>query len=128
MSDLVSGLAEGALDLENSIEMPTMLFWISKNFAYVTLLFIPISSFATYMSFSGFGRNYIEHIVSNSYIVGQQAIFYSIFILFKQYSNSDYLEIIPVTIFVCYAFCVFWQFFKEGNRIFNIFRSRAKIM
>ncbi len=123
MTDLILGLSKGANDSENGIEIPSFLTWLSENFAYATLLLLPIFSFASYLGFLGFGRNYLEHIVLNSYATGQQAIFYSIFILLKIFIDSKYLEMIPFLISISYAFWVFWQFFIKGNRIINILRS-----
>jgi hypothetical protein len=123
MNDVVSGFSIGVNDSGEEIEMLPILTWLSENFAYTTLLLIPIFSLASFLSFLGLGTNYLEHTVLNSYITGQQAIFYSIFILIKIFIDSEYLELIPVLISVAYAFWVYWQFFIKGNRIINILRS-----
>ena len=123
MNDLILGFSKGANDSKSGIEIPSFLTWLSENFAYATLLLLPVFSFASYLSFFGFGRNYLEHIVLNSYVTGQQAIFYSIFILLKIFIDSKYLEIIPFLISISYAFWIFLQFFIKGNRIINILRS-----
>ncbi|TCI92180.1 DUF3667 domain-containing protein [Tenacibaculum sp. M341] len=53
--------------------------WLSNNYAYTALLLLPVFSFATYISFVDFKKNYLEHIVINAYVTGQQTIFYSFF-------------------------------------------------
>ncbi|MFV1884633.1 MAG: DUF3667 domain-containing protein [Balneola sp.] len=121
IDDLISGFF--SYDSERKSEIPSSLTWFSTNYAYTTLLLIPFFSFASFISFLGYGRNYLEHIVLNAYITGQQAIFYSIFITFEVFIDYELLEVIPVILSVSYTFWVFWQFFAEGNRIVNILRS-----
>ncbi len=62
MNDIVSGFSEASWDSESKTKAPSILIWLSANFAYATLLLLPIFSFASYLSFWGLGRNYLEHI------------------------------------------------------------------
>ena len=122
---LIADVIEGFFrhDSKKGIEIPPFVTWFSANYAYTTLLLLPIFSFASFLSFRGYGRNYLEHIVLNTYITGQQAIFYSIFISLEIFIDNDFLEVIPVILSLLYTFWVFWQFFTEGNRTIIIFRS-----
>jgi hypothetical protein len=120
MDDLISGFSSGAYDSE---EIPAILVWFSKNFAYTTLLLLPVFSFASYIAFLGLGRNYLEHIVINSYTTGQQAIFYSLFTILKTFIDSEIMESLPVLIAFSYTLWVFRQLFKKGSRFANILRS-----
>lgn len=109
-----------------SIEsMTSSMTWFSNNFAYTSLLLVPIFSLASFVSFSGKGRNYLEHIVLNAYIAGQQAIIYVFFMLLMMFIDLKALEPVPVLSSMFYTFWVFWQFFDEGNRIVNVIRSIA---
>ncbi|MFK7953719.1 MAG: DUF3667 domain-containing protein [Ekhidna sp.] len=121
LDDLISGFF--TYDSEKEPEIPSMLMWFSTNYAYSTLLLLPIFSFVSFMCFLGYGRNYLEHIILNAYITGQQAIFYSFFISLEIFIDHDILEVIPLFLSIGYAFVVFWQFFTEGNRIMNLIRS-----
>lgn len=121
VEDLVLGFF--SYDSEEAKEIPSVLKWFSSNYAYATLLLIPIFSLASYITFFRYGRNYLEHIVMNAYVTGQQAIFYSIFISLQIFIANDILEVIPLLLSLAYAFWVFWGFFTEGSRIKNIFRS-----
>ncbi|MFY0602684.1 MAG: DUF3667 domain-containing protein [Flavobacteriaceae bacterium] len=123
MNDLISGFSNASSDIGSTMEIPPVLTWLGKNFAYATLLLIPIFSLASYVSFLGLGTNYLEHIVINSYITGQQAIFYSVFIIIKLFFDSKILEAIPVLFSVSYAFWAYWQFFSKENGIMIILRS-----
>ena len=123
MDDLITGFSSGVYDAGDMTEVPTILNWFSKNIAYTTLLLLPVFSFASYLSFSGLGTNYLEHFVLNTYVTGQQAIFYLFFALIKKIIDSEIMEALPFLIAFSYALWVFWQFFKKGNRIVNILRS-----
>ncbi|WP_075351023.1 DUF3667 domain-containing protein [Algoriphagus marinus] len=121
IEDVISGFF--AYKATEGSELPASLQWFSANYAYTTLLLIPIFSLASQLAFFGFRRNYLEHIVLNAYITGQQAVLYSIFISLEIFITSDILEVIPLFLSITYAFWVFWQFFDTGNRAVNILRS-----
>ncbi|CAL2082853.1 DUF3667 domain-containing protein [Tenacibaculum sp. 190524A02b] len=124
MNDVVLGFTESAQGNKNNrIEVPVLFTWLSKNFAYTTILLLPVFSFASYIAFKNFAVNYIEHLVLNAYITGQQAVFYSFFIILKKLIKIEILELIPVVLAVLYTFWVFWGFFNEGNRLVNILRT-----
>ncbi len=123
MDDLISGFINGALEKNTESDVTTILTWFSKNYAYATLLLLPVFSLASYLSFLKFGNNYLEHLVINSYITGQQAVFYSFIAITRVIVNSYILELILIIIVISYTFWVFWQFFKEGSRMINILRS-----
>jgi len=121
IDDLVSGFF--SYDPDNKNEIPPSLTWFSSNYAYTALLLLPIFSFASFIAFFKYRRSYLEHIVINAYITGQQAIFYSIFISLEIFITHDILEVIPVILSITYTFWVISQLFTEGNRIIKIFRS-----
>lgn len=123
MEELIKGISAGVLGEERGTEIPSILMWFSRNYAYTTLLLLPVFSFASYLCFLRFGTNYLEHFVLNSYVTGQQAIVYSLFALLQTFVKSRSLELLPVLIAVSYALGVFWQFFDQGNRIVIVLRS-----
>lgn len=114
MDDIIVGFAQGG---SNKKEIPDILTWFSKNYAYTTLLLIPIFSFASFISFWGAGNNYIEHLVINSYTTGQQAIVYSIFAILNKFIGDGPFESLPIVIAVSYVIMVFMQLFNKGNRL-----------
>ncbi len=123
MDDLLSGWMEGATGKTKEIQVPTIFIWFSKNYAYSSLLLLPIFSLASYLSFLKFDTNYLEHFVINSYITGQQAILYSLFAIVGTVIESDVMEMLSLLVAISYTCWVFWQFFSEGNRMINILRS-----
>ncbi len=123
MNETIIGISEGTKDFGNGIKLPSILTWFSEHFAYATLFLLPIFSFTSYLSFLRFKTNYLEHIVLNSYIIGQQAFIYTIFVPLKKGINSEFIGLIPIIISIAYAFWMFWQFFDKGSRIKNMLRS-----
>ena len=125
VADAILGMQEGAADSESGFEVPSPIQWLADNYAYTTLLMLPVFSAATFIAFLGFKKNYLEHVVLNSYITGQQAIFYSFSALTKLVSDSEILELIPFIISIGYTTWVFIQFFKDENRYIIILRTIA---
>jgi hypothetical protein len=123
LDHFITGARDGITGKNSTIEIPKMLTWFSKNFAYATLLLLPVFSLASYLSFFKFGKNYLEHFVVNSYITGQQAIFCSFFTIVGTVIQSKVMEILPFVMTTSYTFWTFWQLFSTGNRIINILRS-----
>jgi len=123
IEDIVTGWMNRETELNADVKFPEMATWFLKNYAYSTLLLLPAFSLASYLSFLKFGKNYLEHIVINSYITGQQAIFYSLFAVGGAFIESDVMEMLPYLVATGYTFWVFWQFFSKGNRVINILRS-----
>ena len=123
IDDVIDGWMNGATDQDSKVEIPKIASWFLTNYAYSTLLLLPIFSLASYISFFKFGKTYLEHVVLNSYITGHQAIFYSLFVVLGTAIDSHVMEALPVFIAVSYTFWVFWQFFSEGNRIIHILRT-----
>ncbi len=123
LGDVVMGFSEGITDEGSDREVPAILVWFSNNYAYATLLSLPIFSLSSYLAFRSFNRHFLEHMVLNAYITGQQAFFYSFSLLIHPFFDSEMLEIGPFVLSVLYNFWVFWHFFASGNRVLNILRS-----
>lgn len=124
LNDFTKGFANGANDSEEDAKQLAMLDWFAKHYAYTILLLLPVYTFASYLAFFKTKFNYLEHFVLNAYIIGQQAIFYSLFsILNLMVTNDDFLAIITLCCSIFYAFFVFWQFFSKQSRVAVILRS-----
>ena len=123
MDDLISGFSKGVYESTESKEIPAALIWFSKNFAYTTLLLLPVFSLASYLAFRSKEQNYLEHLVINAYTAGQQAIFYTLFCLIQSRIKSEVFEWLPIVSAFFYAIWVFWQIFEEGSRFSNVLRT-----
>jgi hypothetical protein len=123
IGDFLAGWYEGIREKNAVVQMA--LIWFSENYAYTTLLVLPIFSFASYLSFLKFNKNYIEHIVINSFITGQQAVLYSFFAVVGFIVDNTLLVIAPFVLSVFYNIFVYYKIFNKGNRLMNILRSIA---
>jgi len=52
--------------------------WISQHYAILAILQIPIFAIGTYLCFRKGGYNFIEHLIINSFLVGQRLILHII--------------------------------------------------
>jgi|TARA_B110000908_G_C10090039_1_gene373610 hypothetical protein len=122
LGEILSGMIRAASDngFEKSL-LANTLNWLSNNFGYSTVLLLPFFSFASYISFIKRKYNFIEHLIINCFITGQQIIIYLIFVILVFTFNIDsyYAQIIPFIIATLYTFWTFIQFF-EGKIFIKI--------
>jgi hypothetical protein len=123
IDDIITGWMNSAVEKSNDIKGIGLLTWFSKNYAYTTLLLLPVFSFASFLSFKRFDKNYLEHIVINSYITGHQALLYSTFALIGLFFKNDIVEIASLLVAITYAFWVYIKVFGNGKSFIVIFRS-----
>lgn len=127
INDSISGWAtySNEADLSKTEAKQLAVFgWFAKNYAYTILLLLPVYSLASYLAFFKSGFNYLEHFVLNAYIIGQQAILYSLSAILSIITNqADFLATVSLFISILYAFFVFSQFFSKLNRVSIILRS-----
>lgn len=124
LKEIIMGYFESRDRFDNIVALPPMMKWISSNFAYSNLLLLPLFSLSSYFCFRKYGKNYLEHIVLNSFISGLQIFFYTIVLLLDlvgiEYA-AIHLWAFPVSI--SYAFWAYWQFFTEGKKRVIVFRT-----
>ena len=126
IDDFLNGASDGVSDADKgdgSISNFPILEWLSNNYAYTTLLLIPIFSLASFISFLGLGINYLENIVINSYITGQQAIFYSFFMVMGTFFDiNNWTTLSAVIISVLFNLWAYVQFFSKAKKSVVIIR------
>lgn len=90
-----------------------MVSWLLANYAYATLLLIPVFSLASYLAFFNYHKTYLEHLVINAYITSQQAIFYTVFVLAGTVIDSEIVEQVSLLVVVSMSFGCFGNFFPQ---------------
>ncbi len=116
LDDVIQGVNNTREERSDSIEKTPFFNWLSSNFAYGILLLIPFFAIGTYIAFLKSGYTYLEHIVINCYITGEQIIFYAILtIIGVIVGNYDIMISVAFVISVMYRFRTFIQFFKDSN-------------
>jgi len=122
LNELISGIAEGG----SSEELVDQMNWFADRYAYVILLFLPLYALASYLAFRKTGYNYVEHIVLNAYIIGQQGLIYSGYAILSYLTgDTNVLALVMVILSISYQVVVFWQFFKGEGNLSLAFRSIA---
>jgi hypothetical protein len=117
-------LAEG--ESEDPSNHLVILNWFASNYAVTALLLLPFFALSSFTAFFKSGFNYMEHLVVNAYITGQQTIFYSLAAVFSLVVDShDMLESVTLFISISYTLFVYWQFFSEEKRSVLILRFVA---
>lgn len=114
IADFVSGFTMGMTEQDQS-SGSEVINWITKNQTYITLLFIPLFSFASYIAFIKSGYNYFEHLVLNLYITGQQMLIYLIFSFVI--TKDNILMGLPILLGMIYNIWAYFQFFDNKKNI-----------
>lgn len=123
IDDFLSGFSSAGEERSFPTDSSAILKWLSNNYAYTILLLLPVFSLASYISFLGSGQNYLEHIVINSFITGQQAIFYTFFMVIGVLiKNEDFMVLGGVITSVIYTFWAFSQYYSNSKRIKIVLR------
>jgi hypothetical protein len=114
IADFVSGFTMDMAEQDQS-SGSEVINWIAKNQTYITLLFIPLFSFASYIAFIKTEYNYFEHLVLNLYITGQQMLIYLIFSFVI--TKDSILTVIPILMGMTYNIWAYFQFFDNKKNI-----------
>jgi hypothetical protein len=90
--------------------------WLSQHYSILTLLQIPVFSIGTYLMFKKEGYNFIEHLVTNSFIAGQKLILhivtFPIYFWLNKTTFSRPVDQLIDTIGYILAFWTIFQLFK----------------
>lgn len=70
--NVFSGLSENTL--EGKLDFKDVSNWITDHFAVVTLLFVPVYSIGSYLSFRKQDYNFYEHIYLNTFLASQRLL------------------------------------------------------
>ena len=70
--NMFSGLSDNTLD--GKLDFKSVSNWITDHFAMVTLLFVPVYSIGSYLSFWKQDYNFYEHIYLNTFLASQRLL------------------------------------------------------
>jgi hypothetical protein len=73
---VISGSGEKVNHINDVIEKTSE--WIAQHYSILALLQIPIFTIGTYLCFRKVGYNFIEHLIINTFLVGQRLILHII--------------------------------------------------
>lgn len=121
MHEIIMGVGEGIA--KEGATIPTFFFWFARNFAYTTLILLPVFSFCSFLCFKKFEVNYTEHFVLNAFVAGQQALIYLTFAILKKLTNVPIMEVMALCFSPIYAGWVFGQFFNNASRVSVLLRT-----
>ncbi|MCG8577828.1 MAG: DUF3667 domain-containing protein [Flavobacteriales bacterium] len=126
LEESFSGIAEGIESTNKKYSLSrtkNILNWLSTHSDYATLVLLPLFSFASVISFARFKYNFVEHLILNIYITGQQTLIFIVFILlnFVIDDPDNWLQVIASWIS---TLCIFWTFFQ----FFNTKKTISKLL
>jgi hypothetical protein len=73
---VITGSGEKVIQINEFIEKTSD--WTAQHYAILALLQIPIFTIGTYLCFGKAGYNFVEHLIINTFLVGQRLILHII--------------------------------------------------
>ncbi|BDD09296.1 hypothetical protein FUAX_17280 [Fulvitalea axinellae] len=113
--ELMEGVLSGFDRPEDASVIISFFHWLAKNHAYAMLLFLPVFSLASFWVFFRSEYNYLEHLILNVYITGEQSMIYLVGSLCVLVFDNYIMQLLPALVGIGYNFWAFKQFFKGGN-------------
>ncbi|MBT1701487.1 DUF3667 domain-containing protein [Fulvivirgaceae bacterium PWU4] len=121
MEQMVGNAGGSAVDLQEvdrqMDEADRTMMMVSENNKLLTMLFIPVLSFLTWLFFRRSGHNYAENLVFNVLINGQLMVFFLIFSVIPFLIKPSLVIFWLLLYFLLnwiYSFIAYRQFFKQG--------------
>ena len=69
---MFSGISDNTVD--GKLDLKSVGNWITDHFSLVTLLFVPVYSIGSFLSFRKQGYNFYEHIYLNTFLASQRLL------------------------------------------------------
>lgn len=93
-----------------------LLLWMKNHYAYATLIFIPITSTASYLAFFRTKYNYFEHLILNSFIAGQKTVVLLVMLPIVYFIDNetvtDASDVFAISMGILLTFWTYYQFFN----------------
>jgi Protein of unknown function (DUF3667) len=94
------------------------LLWMKNHYAYATLIFIPITSIASYLAFFKTKYNYFQHLILNTFIAGQKTVVLLVILPILYFiNNKEVTDIAEVFTFLLGILLTFWAYYQFFNQI-----------
>jgi hypothetical protein len=108
-------MASGEVEKESKLFVET-LQWMNNHYAYTTMIFIPITSLASYLAFMKTKYNYFQHLILNSFIAGQKTVVFLVILpisyFFMDTKESGLDDIFTMILVTALTFWTYYQFFN----------------
>jgi hypothetical protein len=96
-----------------------------NHYAYTTLIFIPITSLASYLAFFRSKNNYFKHLILNSFIAGQKTVVLLVMLPIVYFFDSQKIntanDIFTLSLGILLTFWTYYQFFASTTPLKKIF-------
>lgn len=113
-TDVMQGFRSGAEQEPSPAtqNFELMLTWLSRHYAYSTLLLLPIRSLGSYWAFKRSGFSYLEHGVLNAFHTGQKSLVYVFIAPLGLLLTVDVFQNLTLLVGLALFVWTYWQFFS----------------
>jgi hypothetical protein len=123
--DMFSGISDSAV--QGKLDLRSAGNWITDHFSLVTLLFVPVYSIGSFLSFRTQGYNFYEHIYLNTFLASQRLLIrIATFPLLVILDGTENIFLFRDLLILADIILMVWsytQFFNKVKRIKAVFLS-----
>lgn len=123
--NMFSGISDNTLD--GKLDFRSVGNWITDHFSLVTLLFVPVYSIGSYLSFRKQDYNFYEHIYLNTFLASQRLLIrIATFPLLVILDGTESIFLFRDLLLLADIVLMIWsytQFFNKVKRIKAVFLS-----
>jgi len=123
--NMFSGISDSAVD--GKLDLRSVGNWISDHFSLVTLLFVPVYSIGSYLSFRKQDYNFYEHIYLNTFLASQRLLIriatFPLLVILDGTKNIFLFRDMLILADIVLMVWSYTQFFNKVKRIKAIFLS-----
>jgi hypothetical protein len=116
--NMISGLSDNTLS--GKLDFRSVGNWIADHFSLVTLLFVPVYSVGSYLSFRKQGYNFYEHIYLNTFLASQRLLIriatFPLLVILDGTENIFILKDLYILADIILMVCSYTQFFNKVKR------------
>ncbi|MBP9136503.1 MAG: DUF3667 domain-containing protein [Chitinophagales bacterium] len=127
LEEIFSGISDGVNEKNTNTSFNLFIYtlqWMKNNYAYTTLLIIPVMSLASYLAFIKTKYNYFQHLILNSFIAGQRTVAFLLILPITYFITDkgaiNFIDSLKVIIGILLTFWTYFQFFDTTKSLSKI--------
>jgi len=117
--DMFSGISDSAVD--GKLDLRSVGNWITDHFSLVTLLFVPVYSIGSFLSFRKQDYNFYEHIYLNTFLASQRLLIriatFPLLVMLDGTENIFFFRDLLILADIILMVWSYTQFFNKVKRI-----------
>lgn len=118
ISEKIAKFAPQNANTAKLISTQKVFDWVGTHYAFTTLLMLPLVSLASYWAFKSYKKNYVEHLVLNSFVSAQHIVVHIVLFPFYFTANSSLsFGLLSAILTLFEVILTTWTYFQFFNQL-----------